>query len=41
MRLKDEKGEDFPILGVCQGFQILTMVLAGDINTLEDIKVIG
>lgn len=41
MRVKDTKGEIFPILGVCQGFQILTMVLAGDINTLESIKVQG
>ena len=41
MRLKDEKGEDFPIIGVCQGFQILTMIVAGDEYTLEDILIRG
>eukprot|EP00347_Sterkiella_histriomuscorum_P003664 403363421 len=41
MRAKDTRQDSFPILGICQGFQILSMVIAGDINTLEDIKVIG
>ena len=29
-KMKDEKGEDFPILGICQGIQLVAMVLAGD-----------
>ena len=29
-KLKDEKNEDFPILGICQGFELLGMLAAGD-----------
>ena len=32
--VKDSRNEDFPILGICQGQQLLSMILSGDKDIL-------
>lgn len=36
---KDLHNKDFILMGVCQGYQLLTMLVAGDIYTLESISI--
>lgn len=37
--MKDTRDIDFPILGVCQGFELLGLVISGDRNDfLKDVK---
>lgn len=34
-RVKNERKEDWPILGICQGQQLISMILSEDKNILE------
>ena len=36
--LKDRRNEEFPILGICQGHELFTMLMTGDKYTLEVIN---
>ena len=35
MMVKDTRGEEFPVLGFCMGFQVMVMVAAGDVKNLR------
>ena len=37
VKLKDEHDISFPVLGICQGFQLFTMYAAGHKNVLKDV----
>jgi gamma-glutamyl-gamma-aminobutyrate hydrolase PuuD len=40
--MKDEKKEDWPILGICQGLEVISIILGDDdINTIEIIDIYG
>lgn len=40
--MKDVKGEDWPILGVCQGLEVISVLFAeDDIQTLDKIVIYG
>ncbi|MFN7880887.1 MAG: hypothetical protein ACK5NI_00070 [bacterium] len=42
MYMKDEKKEDWPILGICQGLEVISIILGDDdINTIEVIDIYG
>ena len=42
MKIKDEKNEDWPILGICQGLEVISIILGDDdINTLDVIDIYG
>lgn len=40
--MKDVKGEDWPILGICQGLEVISVLFGeDDIQTLDEIVIYG
>lgn len=40
--MKDEKNEEWPILGICQGLEVISVILGeDDISTLDVIDIYG
>ena len=40
--MKDEKNEEWPILGICQGHEVISIILGeDDINTLDVVDIYG
>jgi len=40
--IKDKKGEDWPVLGICQGLEVVSVVQANDdINALDRVVIYG
>ena len=41
-RIKDQTGEDWPVLGICQGLEVVSVVQAlDDINALDRVVIYG
>ena len=40
--MKDSHGEDWPVLGICQGLEVISVILGGDhIETLDKVVIVG
>jgi gamma-glutamyl-gamma-aminobutyrate hydrolase PuuD len=40
--MKDEKNEDWPVLGICQGHEVVSIILGEDkIETLSEVVIYG
>ena len=42
LQMKDLKGEDWPVLGICQGLEVLSIIMGDDDwHTLDNIVIYG
>ena len=40
--MKDEEDEEWPILGICQGLEVLSIIMAGDdLDVLDNVVYYG
>ena len=38
---KDVLGETWPVLGICQGLEVVSLILSGDVDTLDEVRIHG
>jgi gamma-glutamyl-gamma-aminobutyrate hydrolase PuuD len=40
--MKDVKGEDWPVIGICQGIEVISLILGDDnLDTFDEVFIYG